>query len=221
LIRHARKKIYYALLLIKKGGLGIFLRQFWSRLYSSTSYLWLVKDLDSEGNYFSSPSSEIEYSLQLADPSGFRKKLLSNLNRERGQDIFEILRRISFYERGFDACYLALTDSGEVCHVAWLLSASHNDLIRTHYPSGMRELEEDEVLQENVFTFPPYRNKGIMTSITLDLTEIAKSRGFHRVLAYVDTKNGTSLRSFQRAGFRVHDEEQEFRRFFRIWKRKG
>lgn len=214
--RRVVRKIYYALLLARKGGLGIFLRQFWSRVYSKTSYVWLAKDLDSGGGLHSPP---IRYSLQPAVPGAFRK-LLDGLNGESSQDVFEILRRVSFYERGFDACYLALTDSGEVCHVSWLLSASHNDLIRTQYPPGMRELEEGEVLQENVFTFPRYRSKGIMTSVTLDLANIARNEGFRRVLAYVDIENRTSLRAFHRAGFRSYDEEQEVRRFFRIWRRK-
>lgn len=216
--RRLVRKTYYAFLLARKGGLGIFLRQFWSRVYSKTSYVWLAKDLDSRESLHSPP---IQYSLQPAAPGAFIRKLLDGLNGESSHDVFEILRRVSFYERGFETCYLALTESGEVCHVSWLLSASHNDLIRTQYPSGMRELEDGEVLQENVFTFPRYRRKGIMTSVTLDLANIARNQGFRRVLAYVDIENRTSLRAFHRAGFRSYDEEQEVRRFFRILRRKG
>jgi len=216
-IKRIPRKIYYALLLARKGGLGTFLRQFWSRVYSKTTYVWLAKDLNSGLN---NHSPRIRYSLQPAAP-GTYGRLLDGMEQVNSEDAFEYLRRISFYKRGFDACYLAVTDSGELCHVAWLLSVSHNDLIRTHYPPGMRELEEGEVLQENVFTFPRYRSKGLMTSVTYDLANIARSQGFRRVLAYVDIENKASLKVFQRAGFYSYDEEQEVRRFFRIWREKG
>jgi GNAT superfamily N-acetyltransferase len=211
------RKAYYAFLLARRGGLGIFLRQLWSRVYSKTSYVWLAKDLDT-GTSLHSP--RMRYFLQSATPGAFRK-LLQGLNGESSQDIFEILRRVSFYEKGFDRCYLALTDLGEVCHMSWLLSASHNDLIRTQYPPRMRELEEGEVLQENVFTFRRYRRKGIMTSIILDLANMARNLGFRRVLAYVDIENRASLRAFHRAGFRSYDGEEEIRRFFTIRRRKA
>lgn len=215
--RHVLKKIYYALILVRKGGFGIFLRQFWWRLFSKTRYIWLSKDLESS---VSSDSSEVQYSLQPATPVAFMK-ILNSLDEQRSQDVFEILRRISFYDRGFDACYLALTDAGEICHIAWLLTANHNDLIRNNYPPGMRLLKENEALLENVFTFHRYRGKGIMTSVIFDLMKIARNNGLHRVLAYVDIENMISQKGFHRAGFRPYDEEKEIRRYFRIWRQNA
>jgi len=212
--RAVLKKLYYAFLLVRKGGFGILVRLFWSRVNSTISYVWLAKDLD-PGE--APGSAQIPYSLQSASPEAFRR-ILARLNGESGQDVFEILRRISFYERGFDACYLASTDSGDVCHVAWLLSVSHNDLIRSQYPAGMCKLEKDEVLLENIFTFPRYRSKGIMTSVTLLLANLARKQGFRRVLAYVDIENKASLRAFLRVGFYYCGEEKERRRFFKIWR---
>ena len=212
--RRLLKKLYYAFLLVRRGGIGVLVRLFCSRVNSTITYVWLAKDLDSGE---ASDSSQIPYSLQSASPEAFRR-ILARLNGESGQDVFEILRRVSFYERGFDTCYLVSTESGDVCHVVWLLSASHNDLIRTQYPSGMCKLEKDEVLLENIFTFPSYRSKGIMTSVTSDLANLAREQGFHRVLAYVDIENKTSLKAFLRAGFYYCGEELENRRFFRIWR---
>jgi GNAT superfamily N-acetyltransferase len=159
----------------------------------------------------------MSFCLQPASREAF-KKISARLNEESGQDVFEILRRVSFYERGFDACYFASTNSGEVCHMAWLLSASHNNLIQSQYPPGMSKLEEDEVLLENIFTFPRYRGKGIMTSVTIFLADLARKQGFRRVMAYVDIENKASLKGFLRAGFYSYREEKEKRRFFRIWR---
>ena len=206
------KKLYYAFLLARRGGLGVLVRLFFSRIHSTVTYVWLAKDLKDPINL-----PQVSYSLRPASPEGFRK-ISDGLGGERGQDAFEIFRRISFFERGFDACYFALTDSGQVCHMAWLLSASHNDLIQSQYPSGMGRLSEGEVLLENIFTFPSYRSKGIMNSVTLNLADSARRQGFRRILAYVDTENKTSLRGFLRAGFYYFDGEKEKRRFFRIWR---
>ena len=214
---HALRKIYYALLLARKGGSGILLRQFGSRLYSKTSYMWLTMDLNALG---SRSSSAIQYTIQPATPETF-EKLRKNLNGEKSsQDIFEIIKRISFYDRGFDACYVALTDSGELCHLHWLLSPRYNDLIQANYPSGMRELREGEAMLENGFTFPRYRGKGIMTSAMLDLAAMARSRGFSRLVAQVDKKNKASLKACYRAGFRDFAEQPEIRLLFSIHRRQ-
>ena len=206
------KKLYYAFLLVRKGGIGVLLRQFFSRVYSTSTYVWLAKDL--------SPSrapgaARTSFSLQPASPEAFQR-ILARLNEEKGRDVFEILRRVSFYERGFDACYLALTDSGDVCHIAWLLSARHNDLIRSQYPPGMDGLREDKVIVENIFTFPRYRGKGIMLSVLQQLEDLARKQGARRVVAYVDATNTPSLKGFDRAGYKPCGEEKEIRRFFRI-----
>jgi len=206
------KKVSYAFLLLRKGGLGVLLRQFFSRVYSTSTYVWLAKDLDP----LKAPAAaRTAFSLQPASPEAFQR-ILERLNKERGQDVFEILRRVSFYERGFDACYQALTDSGDVCHIGWLLSARHNDLIRSQYPPGTDSLREDEVLVENIFTFPRCRGKGIMLSVLQQLEDLARKQGARRLVAYVDATNTPSLKGFDRAGYKPCGEEKEKRRFFRI-----
>jgi RimJ/RimL family protein N-acetyltransferase len=206
------KKMHYAFLLVRKGGTGVLLRQFFSRVHSTSVYAWLAKDLDP----LNAPgAARTSFALQPASPEAFQR-ILARLSEERGQDVFEILRRVSFYERGFDACYLALTDSGDVCHIGWLLSARHNDLIRSQYPPGTDSLKVDEALVENIFTFPRYRGKGIMLAVLRQMEDLARQQGFRRVVAYVDTTNTPSLAGFNRAGYKPCGEEKEKRRFFRI-----
>jgi hypothetical protein len=212
--RHIFKKVHYALLLIRKGGLGLFLRQFWWRLFSKTHYIWYSKDLEFS---VESNASAVQYTLHPASNAAIRK-MVDYFDELNGQDVFEILRRLSYYDRGFDSCYLALTDSGNICHIAWLLTAKHNDLIQTNYPPGMRLLKENEAMVENVFTFSRYKSKGIMASVISDLLQIAKNNGIRRVLAYVDNENTISQRCLLSAGFRPYDEEREIRRCFKIWR---
>ena len=206
------KKLHYAFLLVRKGGTGVLLRQFFSRVYSTSTYVWLAKDL---GPSSSPGAARTSLALQPASAEAFQG-ILARLGEEKGKDVFEILRRVSFYERGFDACYVALTDSGDVCHIGWLLSARHNDLIRSQYPPGTDSLKEDEVLVENIFTFPRFRGKGIMLSVLRQMEDLAGKQGCRRVVAYVDTTNAASLAGFNRAGYKPYGEEKEYRRFFRI-----
>ncbi len=210
------KKLRYAFFLAKRGGVGTLLRQFRERVYGNTTYVWLVKELRAGD----APPPYIPYSLREAEPGAFRY-LLDGINGEASRDAYEMLRRLSYHSRGFAPCYLAFTPEGEVCHFSWLLSARSNKLIRTNYPAGMRELKDDEVLQENSFTFPRFRGKGVMTAVTLALAEMARKQGFRRVLAYVDRHNVASLKAFRRAGFMPFDEDTEVRRLMRIWRRNG
>ncbi len=201
----------YAVELVRRGGIGVLFRQALSRLWSTTSYVWLDKDLGMSG---STADDRPTLSVQPASREAFQG-ILARAKAERGEDVFEILRRVSFYQRGFDACYLALTDSGEVCHFAWLLSARDNGLILSQYPSGTTSLKEGDVLLENIYTFPSFRGQGIMGAVIRQLQVLARSQGFRRMVAYVDTENKPSLAGFHRAGFRSFGEEIETHRFFR------
>ena len=204
------KKLEYASLLVRRGGLGALLGQALSRFYSTSTYIWLAKDV---GPARPPIPSKVRFSLQPASPEAFRE-VLARLSEGKGRDVFEILRRASFYRRGFDACYFALTETGDVCHLGWLLSARHNGLIRSEYPPGTDDLKEDEALVENIFTFPRYRGKGIMLSVLQQMEDQARAQGLRRMVAYVDTTNTPSLTGFDRAGYKPYAEEKEIRRFF-------
>lgn len=210
------RRLKYAVLLVRRGGTGALLAQLLSRLFSTSTYVWLAKDLGPAGTPV---PSKVPFSLQLASPEAFQE-VLAGLGREKGRDVFEILRRASFYGRGFDACYFAVTGSGDVCHLGWLLSAKHNALLRSEYPPGTDELDEGEALVENIFTFPRYRGQGIMLSVLRRMEDLARAQGLRRIVAYVATTNTPSLTGFDRAGYEPYAEEKEVRRFFKV-KRTG
>jgi len=210
------KKLSYVALLVRRGGLGVLSRQLLSRACSASTYVWLGKDIDPRRL---PGDAKPAFPLRPASPEDFRK-LLSRLNEQKGQDVFEVLRRVSFFERGFDACYIVDTDSGDCCHFGWLLSARHNGLIRSEYPPGTDPLKEDEALVENIFTFPRYRGKGVMRSVLQQMEDMAGKMGCRRIVAYVDMTNTPSLTGFDRAGYKPYADEKEVRRFFKV-KRTG
>lgn len=206
------KKTRYALLLARRGAIGVLLRQVLSRACSTSRYVWLAKELD-----FAPPSGDAprSHAPQLATSRDIQD-ILAGSEGEEGQDLYEILRRVSFFNRGFDDCYLFRTGSGDVCHFGWLLSARHNELIRSHYPPGTSDLAEGEALVENIFTFPSHRGKGVMIEVLSRLEDLARDQGLRRMVAYVEDTNLPSLKGFERAGYRPFAEEREIRRFFKI-----
>lgn len=206
------KKMRYALLLVRRGAFSVFTRQFLSRARSTSRYLWLAKELELSPSSGAAPGSLMP---RLASSSDIQR-IQTRLGRVNGQDLYEILRRVSFFKRGFDECYLFLTGSGDVCHFGWLLSARHNELIRSHYPPGTSILAEGEALVENIFTFPAHRGKGIMIEVLRRLEDLARDQGLRRMVAYVEDTNMPSLKGFERAGYEPFAEEREIRRFFKI-----
>ena len=210
------KKLRYALLLVRRGAIRVLLRQVLSRARSTSRYVWLAKDLDLAPSSGAAPRS---LTLQLATSHDFQD-ILAGSEGEEGQDLYEILRRVSFFKRGFDECYLFRTGSGELCHFGWLLSARHNALVRTHYPPGTAALAGDEALVENIYTYPSHRGKGVMLEALDHLEDLARGQGLRRIVAYVENTNLPSLKGFERAGYKPFAEEREIRRLFRI-KRTG
>lgn len=205
-------KLRYASLLARRGGSGILLRQFLSRIHSASTYVWVAKDLATRDA--ASPARSAGR-LRLASPDAIRR-IMEGLDEAQGRDLFEILRRISFYDRGFDACYLLLTDTGDVCHIGWLLTPRHNPLIKSQYPPGTEPLHDGEALVENILTFPKYRGRGIMASVLAQMEDLAREQGARRMVAYIETTNAPSLAGFDRAGYKPIGREMEIRRFFRI-----
>jgi GNAT superfamily N-acetyltransferase len=188
------------------------LKQVGSRISSSARYIWLAKEV---GPPEPPVSAQVAFSLRPASSVDFQA-LLGRLGEEKGRDIYEILRRASFFGRGFDGCFVAITASGEGCHLGWLLTFRHNGLIRTEYPAGTDLLGEDEALVENILTLPRYRGQGIMLSVLQQMEDLARAQGLRRMIAYVETSNIPSLKGFERAGYKPFAEELEIRRFFKI-----
>jgi RimJ/RimL family protein N-acetyltransferase len=215
-ISRLTRKLSYAALLVRRGGAGALFKQFASRISSTSRYIWLAKEV---GPPEPLVSSKVEFSLKPASSEDFQA-LLGRLGEEKGRDIFEILRRASFFRRGFDGCYFATTAAGDVCHLGWLLTARHNGLIRSEYPAGTDPLGDEEALVENIMTPPRYRGQGIMLSVLHQMEDLARAQGLRRMVAYVEITNTASMSGFNRAGYRPYAEEREVRRFFRI-KRTG
>ena len=218
LLTSAFRKIHYANLLVRTGGPGVLLRQLGRQVYSRANFLGFEKDL---GTSIDRIPCQVEYSLRPACEQDMKEVLLRARSDGKGS-VHELLQRRWFYESGFHDCYVArAADTGELCHLNWLISAEDHGVVSQGFRGRLPRLGEGEVLLKNVFTFEKYRGKGIMALVISELCEIARGKGFKRMLAYVRDDNVPALKGFERAGFRRFEEIPKVKfLFFTFFTRK-
>lgn len=216
MLNPALRKVYYGILLIKHGGLTIFWHRLKRQIYSKTIFWGLERNLQTNSVHV---PCRIEYSLRSASEEDMEEVLQKSKSGSQ-ESVYELIQRKWFYESGFHDCYVARTaDSNELCYIQWLVSSADDHVVSRGFRSRLPRLREDEVLIENAFTFEKYRGKRIMPSVIVELCEMARRKGFKRMLAYVAEDNIASLKGFERVGFNKFEEIREIRFLF-LTKRK-
>lgn len=210
-LKSALRMVRCAVLLLKIGGPKAFFDQLSRLIYSRDILIGLEKDLDARGVCV---SSKLPYSWRQASEREM-EELLTKAKAESKESVHELIKRKWFYECGFHDCYAARTaDSGELCFVAWLISTKDGNLVNRSFKNRLPSLEEDELLLENCYTFENYRGNSIMPSVLVELWELARNKGFKRLITYVGQDNVASLRAFEKLGFRKFGEVPELKLFF-------
>ena len=211
MLKRTLRKMRYAILLIKSGGLRGFLHQLRRQIYSKAIFLGMEKNLDANGVQV---PCRVQYSLRPASEEDF-EEMLERAKWEDKESVHELIQRKWFYDCGFHDCYVARTaDNGELCYVQWLVSPRDDKVVNSGFGSRLPRLKGDEILVENAFTFQKYRGKKIMPSVMVELAEIARNKGFKRMLAYVREDNVAPLKGCERAGFKVFERVPELKFLF-------
>ena len=60
---------------------------------------------------------------------------------------------------------------------------------------------ESSCYLSNIFVHPKFRRKGVATRLVNEMTDIAKSKGFSRIMLGVYTENENALRLYKKLGF--------------------
>ena len=111
------------------------------------------------------------------------KEVFQKIKTESKESAYELIQRKMFYDSGFHNCYVARTaDTNELCHINWLLSSEDNNVRSRGFRSQLPRLKEDELLVENFFTFEKYRGNRLMASVIGQSLEMARSKGFKRMI---------------------------------------
>jgi len=212
------RESYYAFLLLKIGGALVFFRQLKRLIYSRATEIALQENLN--GNCVEVPS-RIEYLLRPGTKQD-ADELIQKVKTESKESTHRLLYRKWCYDCGLRNFYVARTmDTDDLCYIVWMISAEDNDVLERELKGWFPKLKEGHCLLDNAYTFERYRGNGIMASVTAQLCEIAKSKGFRRVLAYVLKDNIPSLKSCEQAGFKAFKEVPEMKLAFRNIKKYG
>jgi len=204
-------KARFATLLLRIAGPTILLVQLKRQIYSRGVFLGLEKDLRTDGYHV---TSGVDYRLGVASPEDIQE-VFENAKRESRESAIELIQRIWFYDAGFHNCYVARTaDSNELCYMQWMLSCADSDLIVSSFDGKFPRLGDDEVLLENAYTFEKFRGKRVMPAVELELADIARQKGFKRMITYVREDNIASLKGCERAGFKVFERVLEGKLLF-------
>ena len=176
------KKVYYAFMLLKLGGLKTFFMELKDQIYSKKIYIGTVMNLDAE---IIPVQSRLEYRLKQASKEDMRE-VFQMMALERKLPAVEMLKRKICYEFGFHNCYVArTTKSDEICYVIWVMTQAENDLLYRLYKNRFPKLKEGDILFENRYTFEKFRGNRIAPSVDVQLCEMAKRNGFKRQLGYI------------------------------------
>jgi RimJ/RimL family protein N-acetyltransferase len=204
-------KARFAVLLLRVGGPIPVLLQLKRQLYSRGTFLGLEKYLELDGIRI---PCGVEYTLSLASDDDMNE-ILERAKHESRQSAHELVQRKWFYDAGFRNCYVArAVDTGEPCYIQWMISLADGEVLARRFAKRFPKLEEHEVLLENAYTFEKYRGKRLMPSVELRLAEVAREKGFKRMITYVLDDNVASLKGCERAGFKVFEQVPVFKLLF-------
>ena len=130
-------------------------------------------------------------------------EILKNLRALNPAERKEILVRLFFYQAGLKNCYIIRTKTGEIAAMQWLICPSENSIVQQHFNTRFYPLKKNQVMIENVYTFPTARGIGSLPAITTELLRIAKEKGFKSVVFYVSKDKIAPLNEFIGCGCKI------------------
>lgn len=133
-------------------------------------------------------------------------------------DVPEILKdrpgRLAILRAKIPTCYVAVTASGELAYMQWLVA--HNDIERfkQFFDGELRDLGKDEVLLEFAYTFERFRGQKIMPAAMAAIAEKGLLSGAKYAVTYVQKDNTAALKGCAAAGFSPFMTREERWRVF-------
>ena len=207
-------KIKNALHIITKLGFTEFMNVMKDAIFSINYYYILARKLDRPVEFpFCRKLAGV---ISLAQPSDIIKiqESLSSLGQ---QDRRELLTRMLFYQNGFNNCYI-LTVNGCLACIQWLITSQENHIIAQKYAKKFYPLQGNQVMVENVFTYPKYRGFGCFLLLTTQLLETAKKMGATSAICYVRVDRISSVNDAMKMGFKINKMIKEYKIAGLVWR---
>jgi hypothetical protein len=155
----------------------------------------MIRDLEAP---LQPPRAKIPIVVRPAGPDN-AASILERISELAGYDRSN---RELFLRFGIGACYVAVTEPGEVCYMQWLVGHEDNALLAEH--TRLTTLKDSEALLENAFTPVAFRGQGIMSAAMTEIAAQASQLGARWVLTVVSELNLASIKGCIRAGFQPH-----------------
>ncbi len=207
LLKIMAAQIYFTAVLLKMGGLKVFLKQLKHQIYSRSAQVSFTLDL--QENEIPQIEAKIKYSLQIASKKDM-DEIMQKAKSESKDMVQKLVYRRWIYEDGYRNCYIARTaDTNELCFIQFIIYPQDDKIVNGRFRSWFPRLKEDETYLEGTYTFEKFRGNRLHPSVTADQLRICKAQGFKRVVAYTEKTNEASLKGAERAGFKPIGEVPE------------
>ena len=122
--------------------------------------------------------------------------------------------RLLILRANIPTCYVAITASGEICYMQWLVEQSDLERFRPFFDGELGNLRKDEVLLEFAYTFEQFRGQKIMPAAMAAIAEKGLSSGARYAVTYVQKDNVAALKGCAAAGFSPYMIRDERWRIF-------
>jgi len=136
----------------------------------------------------------------------------------RESDKAEILKarpgRLAILRANIPTCYLAVTASGEICYMQWLVEPSNIERFKPFFDGELKNLGKDEVLLEFAYTFEKFRGQKIMGAAMSAIAEEGLQSGARYAVTYVQKDNVAALKGCALANFYPYMTREERWRVF-------
>lgn len=211
MLNRSFRKMRYAILLFRIEGPMLFFSHLKGQIFHRYTFVGLQKNLHT--NNVPVPC-EVKYSLHVASEKDMQE-MLEMAVAEGRDSAYELIGRKLFYDSGFRDCYVARSvDAKELCFVQWMISQENYQGLGQGFRNMLPRLERQDIWMENSYTFKKYRGKKVYPSALVELAEIARNKGFERILTYVRADNIASIKGCERAGFQVFERVTEMKLLF-------
>ena len=136
----------------------------------------------------------------------------------RESDKAEILKarpgRLAILRANIPTCYLAVTASGEICYMQWLIEPKNIERFKPFFDGELKNLAKDEVLLEFAYTFEKFRGQKIMGAAMAAIAEKGLQSGARYAVTYVQKDNIAAIKGCALANFYPYMTREEKWRIF-------
>lgn len=183
--------------MIKRGESGALIKELCNRIYSEDVSMVLRRDLRDRSHR---PRAKIPLSLRRLAPED-----VPIILKERP-------RRLPVLMDDIPTCFVAVTDSGELAYMQWLIFETEWQRFKPHFKGHIHApLRQNECLFEFAYTFEKFRGLGVMSvALVLIAEEAVRLRPWTRyAYNFVRQGNLPSLKGCRNAGFRPYARREE------------